>query len=475
MSSSTLENSAHDDESARGPVKASPAEAPLTLDEPAPRVLSFWDQSAFWANLGVSLFAFSGAYTVLAPTVDGVPQLSIAAGITAMIIGTLVGGLMLGLAAVPGARTGRPAMVILRGLFGAKLSYAPTVLNIAQLIGWGTFELIVIADAAYELFGGGPRWTYVLFAGVLTTVLTIWPLGSVRLLRRVVTIAVGIALIWFYIQFFRVGLPDLTDNPGPSGSAPFGADWSLFWLAMDAALAVSISWVPLAADYTRHSRSERAAFGAASGAYALTQIIAYILGLFALVLAGQGGGVYGPFLTVTAGAVFFFVFVLREADQSFANVYSTALSIQNLVPRVDRRVLSIGLGALITVLALVLNMGDYYGFLALIGSVFVPLLGVLAADFFLGRGRGGWNTAPDAPSRWSMVVAWFGGFVVYQLINPGQLGVWADFWTGVQDLIGLTVQPWMSASFLSFLVAGALALVIGRVAGNRTSGIRESV
>src|SRR4051794_21020146 len=157
-------------------------EVPYTLEEPAPKVLSFWDQSAFWANLGVSLFAFSGAYTVLAPTADGVPQLSISAGILAMIVGTVVGGLMLGLAAVPGARTGQPAMVLLRGLFGAKLSYVPTVLNIAQLVGWGTFELIVISDAALELFGGGQRWLYVVTAGLITTVLTIWPLGSVRLL-----------------------------------------------------------------------------------------------------------------------------------------------------------------------------------------------------------------------------------------------------------------------------------------------------
>ncbi|MCD0452508.1 cytosine permease [Actinocorallia sp. API 0066] len=467
MSSSTSTGAPENAPEKAGPA---PAEAPLTLDEPAPRVLSFWDQSAFWANLGVSLFAFSGAYTVLAPSVDGVPQLSIAAGITAMIIGTVVGGLMLGLAAVTGARTGRPAMVLLRGLFGARLSYVPTVLNVVQLIGWGTFELVVISDAAYELFGGGPRWVYVLAAGVLTTVLTIWPLGSVRLLRRVVTIAVVIALGWFYLQFFREGLPSLTDNPGPSGSAPFGSDWSLFWLATDAALAVSISWVPLAADYTRHSRSERAAFGAASGAYALTQIIAYTLGLFALVLATQGGGVYQPFLSVTLGAVFFFVFVLREADQSFANVYSTALSIQNLLPRVDRRVLSIGLGTLITVLAFWLTMGDdYYNFLALIGSVFVPMLGVLAADFFLGRGRHGWNTAQDAPSRWSMIAAWAGGFTVYQLINPGHLGAWTDFWKGAQEAIGLTVQPWMSASLLSFLVAAALAFAIGRIPGIRES------
>src|SRR5690606_18076581 len=55
-----------------------------------------------------------------------------------------------------------------------------------------------------------------------------------------------------------------------------------------------------------------------------------------------------PFLTVTLGAAFFLILVVREADQSFANVYSTAVSIQNLAPRTDRRVLSVGLGVFIT-------------------------------------------------------------------------------------------------------------------------------
>ena len=76
MPPAMLENG---DEPVRGGVASARPdahEAPLTLDEPAPRVLSFWDQSAFWANLGVSLFAFSGAYTVLAPAVFGLPPVT---------------------------------------------------------------------------------------------------------------------------------------------------------------------------------------------------------------------------------------------------------------------------------------------------------------------------------------------------------------------------------------------------------------
>ncbi|WP_329097084.1 cytosine permease [Actinomadura citrea] len=429
-------------------------EVPYTLDEPAPKVLGFWDQSAFWGNLGVSLLAFSGAYTVLAPDADGRPTISIMAGIVAMAVGTILGGLMLGLAAVPGARTGQPAMVLLRGLFGAKLSYAPTVLNIAQLVGWGTFELIVIADAARELWDGVPRWGYVVVAGAVTTVLTVWPLGSVRLLRRYVTVAVAIALVYFYVRLVREPLPDLTQG-----------SWGGFWLGADAALAVSISWVPVAADYTRHARTERGAFGAAAVGYSVTQIVAYVLGLLALALvAGDSGKIFDPFLGASLGVVFFAVFVLREADQSFADTYSTAVSIQNLFPRADRRVLSVALGIGITVLALVLDIGDYAGFLSLIGSVFVPMLGVLAADFFLGRRRaGGWDVSRTAPSRWGMIAAWAIGFVVYQLVNPGTVARWTAFWSDVRDALHFTPQTWMSASLLSFLVAGVAALLIGRL------------
>jgi purine-cytosine permease-like protein len=269
--------------------------------------------------------------------------------------------------------------------------------------------------------------------------------------RRYVTAAVVVALVYFYIRFVNEPLPDLGHG-----------SWSHFWVGADAALAVSISWVPMAADYTRHSRSERAAFGAASVAYGLTQIVAYVLGLLALALvAGDPAKVFGPFQHVTLGTLFFAVFVLREADQSFANVYSTAMSIQNLMPRLDRRLLTVVLGALTTVFALALNMNNYAGFLTLIGSVFVPMLGVLAVDFFVFTGRRGWDVSGRAPARPAMIVAWAAGIATYQLINPGTAGWWSRLWTNAQSELGFTPAAWMSASLLSFLVAGAVTAVIG--------------
>src|SRR6266480_2641529 len=95
------------------------AEAPHTLDQPAPRALRLVDQLGLWGNLGVSLLGFTGAIYVLYP-VDN--ALSLNAALTALVVGTLLGTAGVAVAAIPGARTGAPSMVLLRGLFGGRAS-----------------------------------------------------------------------------------------------------------------------------------------------------------------------------------------------------------------------------------------------------------------------------------------------------------------------------------------------------------------
>lgn len=429
-------------------------EVSATLAGPVPRSLGTLDQGAFWVNLGVSLLGFTGAATVMMPA--GAPPLSLLAALAATVVGTVIGAVMLGLSAVPGARTQAPSMVLLRGLFGARLSAVPTVLNVLQLIGWGTFELLAITQGAQAIFGGGPAWLYVVITGVITTAMTIWPLGAVRLLRRYVTIAVAIALAYLFVQILRQPVPDL--NAG---------SWQGFWLGTDAALAVAVSFIPLASDYSRHAKSTKAAFSTAVFGYSIAQILCYALGLLVLLQAGTLDEPYRPFLAVPLGAVFLGVIVLREVDQSFADTYSTGVSIQNLLPRADRRVLTIGVGVLTTVLALTLDIGQYAGFLTLIGSVFVPLFGVLAADYF-GRNRhrdpaAAWDLSETAPSRWRMLLAWLLGLAVYQLINPGDVGAWSTAWRNLASVLHFTPATWMSASLFSFLVAAVVAWAVGRL------------
>src|SRR5262249_10883382 len=160
------------------------------LAEPVPQSLGLLDQFGLWGNLGVSLLGFTGAIFVLQPGGAGTPELSLAAALTAIIVGTVLGTLPLALAGLAGAQTGAPAMVLLRGLFGARLSYLPTVLNILQCLGWGIFELVTIATAAHTVAPALPKYGYVLIAGLITGLLTIRPLGAIRVLRKYATGAV---------------------------------------------------------------------------------------------------------------------------------------------------------------------------------------------------------------------------------------------------------------------------------------------
>ncbi|GAA4827208.1 putative hydroxymethylpyrimidine transporter CytX [Actinomycetospora corticicola] len=430
---------------------SAPDEVAPTLDGPVPRSLGFLDQGAFWANLGVSLLGFAGVLAVLQPA--GAPPLTVAAAVVATVVGTVIGSAMVGLSAIPGARTGAPAMVVLRGLFGGVLSWIPSVLNVVQLIGWGTFELVVIAQAG-TLAIGGPTWAWIVGAGVVTTLLTLRPLGMLRLLRRVVTILVAISVAYLaWWLFTRPAAADL----GGAGS------WSGFWAGTDAAIAVAVSWIPVASDYSRHSKRVSTAFTAATVGYGITQILCFVVGLAALSLvAGDGDAVFAPMLVAPLGVVALLILTLRETDQSFANVYSTAVSAQNLVPRADRRLLCLAIGVIITVLGLVVTIDDYAVFLAVIGSIFVPLLGVGVGEALVNKGR--LDLSRWAPSRPLMVVAWVIGLAVYQLINPGGAPVWSDAWTAAREALGFTPPSWLSASLTSFLTAGLVAAAFAGLA-----------
>ncbi|MBF8192118.1 cytosine permease [Nonomuraea sp. K274] len=438
-------------------------EVPLTLEGEPPKTLGVLDQGALWANLGVSLLGFSGALFLLNPLGDA--PLSLAAALVATVVGSLIGTAMVGLSAVPGTRTGQPAMVLLRGLFGAKISYVPTVLNIVQMLGWGAFELWVIAKAATAIFGGVPYQVWVIAAGVLTTALTIWPLGAVRILRRYVTIGVIVSMLWF-TWFF------LTEAPAPTGGS-----WTAFAPAVDYVIALSVSWVPVAADFARHSRSGRAAFTGVVGGYTLAQVACLGLGVYAVAIAGADAvladstAVFNPFVAVPVGALFFGILVLRETDQSFANVYSTTVSLQNLMPRMDRRVISAAIGVLTVAIALVVDVTSYGAFLGVIGAVFVPMFAVLAVDYFVLGGSRRWNTAEDAPARWSMLVPWALGFVAYWLTtSTPTIAAWDGFWASARELIGFTRQSWMNGA----LGAAVVAAIVTVLAGLLTSGSRRS-
>ena len=194
-------------------------EAPLTLTTDPPRTLGFVDQLAMWGNLGISLFGpITGA---LVATTTG----SVGLALLAIVVGCGIGAVLLGASALFGATTGAPAMVAMRGLLGRRGSVVPTVLNIGQNVGWATMEIIVISTAAVAVVGEAWRWVFVVGAGAVATLMAVRPLGSVRLLRKVMVWLVLAASVFLFVEVLarpRVGVPRTRCwASGPASTSPW--------------------------------------------------------------------------------------------------------------------------------------------------------------------------------------------------------------------------------------------------------------
>lgn len=426
------------------PSPASNTEAPLTLTSAPPRPLGGLDQVILWANLGISLFGPLTGAAIAAAT----GSLPLALG--AIVLGTLIGGSLLASSAVFGAATGMPAMVALRGMVGRRGTILPTLLNLTQNLGWATMEIIVIATAAAGVVGTDARWPYVLLAGVVATAMAIHPLGSVRLLRKIVVWLVLLASVYLFVQVLRSPAQPL-DQSGVLG----------FWPAVDLAVAGVVSFAPLAADYSRHSRSRSAAFWGAGLGYGLAAIAYFTLGALAVAhLGATPETMIATLLALPVGGVALFVLMVDEVDEAFANIYSSTMSVQNLFGSWDRRYVSAGIGATATVLAMFVPLGQYQNFLFAIGAVFVPLFAVAAVDFWA-VSKGSWDTSDRAPLRVAPVLAWLAGFSAYQVVYPGDVPGWSDAWSAFRDALGVTPPTWLGASVAAIAVGGVTMLVLG--------------
>jgi NCS1 family nucleobase:cation symporter-1 len=428
--------------------------------EPVPerlRTLGQTDLTVLWGNLGVSLLVLViGALLV--------PALSLRDALLAILVGGVIGNAMVGAAGMIGADARVPSMVLLRAPLGRRGSYIPTAINALQCLGWATFELIIIAAAASalsaELFGiqAKPAWT-IAFGLLAAALALLGPIGFVRrILRRFgvwIVLASLVYLTWWALREADVGA--LWDAPAAGGST--------FWLGVDLVIAITVSWVPLVSDYTRFARDRTSAFWGAGVGYFLGGTWMLGLGVFIVLTRGISDPAEIPAAVAAAGlaaALALLAVTIDETDEAFANVYSTAVSLQNVVPAVSQRVLVAIVAALATIGALVVELRNYESFLLLLGSFFVPLFGVLLADWLVSGARYARTQIFAGPAwRPELIAAWLIGFLLYHWLHEPPLGPswWVDVVeeTGQPNLgIGASL-PSFAASFLLSLGLTALA------------------
>jgi nucleobase:cation symporter-1, NCS1 family len=439
-------------------------ETPAWGIEPVPdrlRVLGVVDGFLLWANLSVSLLVIvAGAFLVLPATQFGL-ALSLPEAFGAIVAAAFVGNALLGLGGLIGADARVPTMVLMRAPLGRRGSYLPTGLNVLQCLGWAVFELIVIATGASALsrqvlgFGGVSFWK-ILFGVFATLLAFLGPVGFVRRYVRRFAVWIVIASLLYLCWWSLHGQhPVRLWHRDGSGA---------FWAGFDLVLASIISWTPLVADYTRFSRSRASGFLGAGLGYFVPTIPLFGLGAV-IALSRQISAAPALLVAIAAGGAASVLALLAltvdESDEAFANVYSGAVSLQNLMPAVPQRLLVGCFAALSTIGALEIDLRNYQSFLYLLGSFFVPLFAVLLSDWLLnGRHyeREDVFHVPDA--RVEMLVAWLAGFALYQWLSP----VGPGWWTRIVHHTHPHALPWGGASLPSFIAAFALAALARLVA-----------
>jgi putative hydroxymethylpyrimidine transporter CytX len=438
-------------------------DAPNWGIEPVPerlRVLGVVDSLLLWTNLGISLLVLVAASYF---------DLSLKQAVLATIVGGLIGNAMLGVAGLIGADARVPSMVLQRAPLGRRGSYLATGLNVLQCLGWAIFELIVIATAASalsgEVFGFHATWLWKLLFGALATAMALLgPIGFVRrFVRKIGIWFVAASIVYLAYWILRHGHAQELWHEGGSGGS--------FWLACDLVIALTVSWIPLVADYTRFSTTRRAGFIGAGLGYLLPTLFQFGFGSLLVLSHPSIDGPTAVLTTVAGGGLGSLLALLAltvdETDEAFANVYSAAVSTQNVLTRLPQRSLIVAAAVISTAGALAFDLTQYQQFLLLLGAFFVPLFGVLLADWLV-RGL---HYEPDdifgGPAvRPGMIASWLIGFLIYEwLAQPQGLGFWTDF---LADLHPLHSQ--VGASLPSFAVALALGGLVS-LAARRTGAL----
>lgn len=466
--------------------KAIDREAPAWGVEPTgPQVrrLRGFDFFVLWADLGLGLLVLV-AGTLL------VPALGLGEAFLAIVVGSAIGCVLLALVGLAGAREGVPGMVLLRPTLGIRGSYLPTVLNALQLIGWTAFELWVMALVASRI--SGPIFgieSFYLWLGVAALICLALSLGGPvlvvrRWMERFGAWVLAAIAAWITFRVLRgADLGDLWSRPGSGG-------FPTFWAGVDLVIAMPVSWMPLVADYNRFARrATGSAWGTFAG-YFVANVWFYTLGALLILVAAvripSVSGLALGIIELAGGILVLVVLLVGETDEAFADIYSAAVSSQNLAPRLNQRVGVVAVTAIGVGLAAWLyrlpggGTATFEFFLFLIGSVFVPLFGVFLADYFVLRRRPRYRAEalfdPRGPYRYlggfnpAAVAAWVLGFAIYHWIAPTPLEAWSTavqtFFAGWLNLpfplFGGEVPASVAAFAAAFLVYLPLEAAVSR-------------
>ena len=352
---------------------------------------SVFENGLIWFGAGVSLAEIlTGTYF---------STLGFGRGLAAILLGHVIGCVLLFLAGVIGGNSRLSAMETVKSSFGNKGGLFFALLNVLQLVGWTAIMIYDGALAAGGIFSSG-HWIWCLVIGVL---IIVWIMVGITNLGKINTVAMTalflLTLVLCKVIFFS-GNSILTE---PDDSLSFGA-------AVELAVAMPLSWLPLISDYTREAEKPVAATAVSAVVYGLVSCWMYLIGMGASIFTGESD-IAQIMVKAGLGAAGLLIVVFSTVTTTFLDAYSAGISSESIVSGIKGNYVAIAITIIGTIAAIVYPMDDITNFLYLIGSVFAPMIAIQIADFYILKRK-----STDELFKWRNLFIWLIGFILYRIL-----------------------------------------------------------
>lgn len=361
------------------------------MNENEKKGTSVFQNGLVWFGAGVSIAEIlTGTY--FAP-------LGFWRGLLAIITGHVIGGALFLLAGLIGAETKKSAMGTVQLSFGKKGALFFALLNVIQLVGWTSIMIYDGALAVNGIFNFG-NWVWCLVIGIL---IFAWIFFGIKDLGFINKIAMGLLFILTVVLCFIIFKNKGAVNVAASDGISFGA-------AVELAVAMPLSWLPLISDYTREAEKPVGATVCSTLTYGFVSIWMYVIGMSASIFTGSGN-IVEIMVKAGLGIAALVILILSTVTTTFLDALSAGISSEIISHKLNSKVVALITAVIGTVLAIIFPMDNITDFLYFIGSVFAPMIAIQVADFFVLRFE-----CKESKIDIMAFVVWAVGFVLYRLL-----------------------------------------------------------
>jgi purine-cytosine permease-like protein len=374
-------------------------------------------------------------------------------GQTAILItlgGAAFGALLVALLAPVGSRFGVPSMIAARAALGYRGAQLVSGLLFITNFAWIAINNQIAASACAAVAGGpGALMLWSAALGVLSTMVVAAGPKAVGYADRFAVPVMAIAGAALTYAAIRIA---------PSAAAATASRSDLLW-GLDVVIGYQVSWLLMFADYSRYTRSGRAAGVAVWAGLALPAFWLMPLGLTLAQIAGSADP--GAMLaSLGQGWWTAALITLASVTTNFVNIYMSSLAWKTLSKDLSSRTAVWTIGMIGTVLGLISSvwLTRFADLMVVLGSVLVPVGGVFLAHFVVLRKTIDIERIYDAAAlpafTFAGIAAWLAGFTVYKLAAP----------------IGATL-PALATSMIVYVVLTRIAAARGARSASRPASM----